>query len=71
MIPGPVYDTAINTFCGKIATERVTALLASIETAVKNEGNRFKTLYEIVERIGDHAVAERLKIAYQKKVDTK
>ena len=73
LITDPVHDTAVDRFSGRTATERVTALLASVETAVKIKGNRFKTLCEIVGHVGDSTVATKLISAYQekKKVDTK
>ena len=73
LITDSAHLTAVDRFSGRTATERVTALLAYVEAAVKIKGNRFKTLCEIVGRVSDSAVATKLISAYQekKKVDTK
>lgn len=73
LISKPAQETAVDRFTGRSGKERATELMSSVEVAVKIEGNRFKTLCEIVRSIGDSVVANKLVSAYceQKKVNTK
>ena len=66
LIPNPVFTTAIDRSTNRSTQERVSDLLSSVETAIKQgQGECFAKLCDILKVCGGTAVADKLCVTYQ------